>query len=301
MMNRYAKDWDGYSKTWASEFGKSYVHLGDEWNDDGTLERRRDNFYFDTLAARWVNPNSTVLEVGPGGGKWTVRIAPLVKRLIALDVSEEMLNRTRQRCASLGITNVEYILGNGHDFAPIPDNSIDFFFSFDVFVHIALEDTWPYALEMARVLAPGGVGACHHAIDSVDDAWERIDQTSYWYRDQANTLGQFYYYSPESLRRMYERCGFYVAEQHQEWCVCTCIFRKPWIPIVPRLEQLLRQLISFEANDEHYRARTIASLQELPRQLERGIAELLIQASNESDREKRCQSAASIRRIWRGC
>jgi ubiquinone/menaquinone biosynthesis C-methylase UbiE len=37
----------------------------------------------------------TVPEVGPGGGKWTGRIAPKVKRLIVLDVAEEMLKRGR--------------------------------------------------------------------------------------------------------------------------------------------------------------------------------------------------------------
>jgi ubiquinone/menaquinone biosynthesis C-methylase UbiE len=227
QKNRYAKDWDTYSKVWKEEFASSYSHLGDEWNDDGTPDRKRDNLYFTLYAERFIYSDMTVLEVGPGGGKWTVRLAPKVKKLIVLDVSEEMLQRTKFRCESLDIHNVEYILANGQDFQPIPNDSIDFFFSYDVFVHIALEDTFPYTQEMFRVLKSEARGICHYAINSVSEAWERIRKQNDWYRGNKHTLGQFYYFSPESLRRMFEYCGLIVNEQHQEGYHCTCVFQKP--------------------------------------------------------------------------
>ena len=102
-------------------------------------------------------------------------MAPNVKRVIAIDVSDKMLERTRARCKEMGITNVEYVLTSGEDFGPVDNDSTDFFFSFDVFVHIALEDTFPYAHEMARVLRPGGRGVCHYAINSLPEAWDRIE------------------------------------------------------------------------------------------------------------------------------
>jgi ubiquinone/menaquinone biosynthesis C-methylase UbiE len=225
--NRYAKDWNTYSQHWEAEHGSKYAHLGDEWNDDGTAERKRDEFYFMAYAGRWLRPEMTVLEVGPGGGKWSHRIAPLVKRLIVLDVAEEMLERTRKRCDSLGLTNVEYVLASGEDFNTIPDASIDFFFSYDVFVHIALEDALVYVKEMSRVLVPGGKGTCHFAINNVPEAWERIQALNDWYRFGKHTLGQYYYHSPEALRRLYEFNGLRVAEQHQIGVHCTCIFLKP--------------------------------------------------------------------------
>src|SRR5438128_10146612 len=139
--NRYTEDWNTYSKEWDTHFGQQYEHLGDEWNDDGTQDRKRDSFYFSSYAERFIGPDTTVLEVGPGGGKWTTRIAPKVRRYIVLDVAEEMLQRTKARCQSLGITNVEYILSNGKDFQPISDKSIDFFFSYDVFVYFLPDHT----------------------------------------------------------------------------------------------------------------------------------------------------------------
>jgi ubiquinone/menaquinone biosynthesis C-methylase UbiE len=298
--NRYAMDWNTYSKTWDTQYGHQHAHLGDEWNDDRTAERKRDSFYFSTYADRWIAPGMTALEVGPGGGKWTVRIAPRVKHLIVLDVAEEMLRRTEARCRSLRITNVEYVLANGRDFQPIADESIDFFFSYDVFVHIALEDTWPYAQEIARILAAGGRGACHYAISSVPEAWDRIEQNNEGYRGGKRTIGQYYYFSQEALRRMYERCGLSILEQHQEGWHCTCIFERPAMSIVPRLETLLKQLISQEADDEHVRATIVAALQSLQGHLEESLSPLLVQARKENDLQKRHEYAAGIRSLWRG-
>lgn len=30
QSNRYAEDWNSYSKTWDNEYGAQYKHLGDE-------------------------------------------------------------------------------------------------------------------------------------------------------------------------------------------------------------------------------------------------------------------------------
>lgn len=298
--SRYARDWNTYSLRWDLDYSSRYGHLGDEWNDDRTVERKRDSFYFTAYAERWIRPEMTVLEVGPGGGKWTVRIAPKVKHLIVLDVAEEMLSRTRARCKSLGINNVEYVLANGQNFQPVADESVDFFFSYDVFVHIALEDSWPYAQEAVRVLKPGGLGVCHFAINSVPEAWERIEQNNDWYRGGIHTLGQFYYFSPETLRRMYEKCGLRIVEQHEEGWHCTCIFEKPSLSMVPRLESLLKRLTSPEADDPSIRAEIISTLQALPIQLGQSLGSVLVQAQAENDFNKRFEFAAAIRHVWRG-
>lgn len=299
-QNRYAKDWNEYTKIWEREFGSKYDYLGDEWNDDGTSERKRDNFYFAAYAERFIDSNTNVLEIGPGGGKWTVSIAPKVKKIIVMDVSEEMLKLTKKRCELEGINNIEYLLANGKDFQPVADESIDFFFSYDVFVHIALEDTWAYAQEMFRILSPGSLGVCHHAINSTPEAWNRIEQNNDYYRFSANTLGQFYYYSPEALRRMYERCGLIITEQHLENWYCTCIFQKPKTNIVPKLEILLKQLISQQTNDKNFRKKVINELHSLTEQLQKSLYPIITQAQTEDDSLKRALIVEKIRRLWRG-
>lgn len=299
LENRYAADWNDYSEQWGRRYGATYAHLGDEWNDDGTAARARDDHYFQTYARRFLHPEMTVLEVGPGGGKWTVRIAPLVKKVIALDVAETMLARTRQRCEADGVTNVEYVIGNGDDFRPVPSASVDLFFSYDVFVHIALEDTFPYAGEIARVLKPGGISVCHYAVGSTPGAWERVEQYGWWYRGQAHTLGQYYYYSPESLRRMYEHVGLYVAETHQEWCYCTVVARRLGESIVGRLEGTLRSFMTTAPGSVERHA-AIQAIRLLPAELQRHLDALLPSLEAAEGRESTVRAAQQVRRLWRG-
>lgn len=297
--DRYSQDWNSYSTFWDQHFSGQYAHLGDEWNDDGTPERERDRFYFRAYIERALRPGMTVLEVGPGGGKWTVQMAPRAKRVIVLDVAQEMLTRTRTRCEALGLHNVEYVLANGEDFQPVASGSVDFFFSYDVFVHIALEDTWPYAQEIARVLVDGGRGACHYAIGSPPEAWDRIERNNDWYRFGRHTLGQFYFFDPQMLRRMYERCGLITTEQHLEGWSCTCVFEKPGDSLAHRLEALLRELISPAADDPDRRAQVVAELRALPALLGRRLAPLLEDVAGEANPRRRHDVAARIRRLWR--
>jgi len=299
LENRYATDWNDYSEQWGRRYGSNYAHLGDEWNDDGTAARTRDDHYFQIYAKRFLRPDMTVLEVGPGGGKWTVRIAPLVKTVIALDVAASMLDRTRQRCEAAGITNVEYVVGNGNDFRPVSTASVDLFFSYDVFVHIALEDTFPYTGEIARVLRPGGISVCHYAVGSTPGAQERVEQYAWWYRGQAHTLGQYYYYSPESLRRMYEHVGLYVAESHQEWCYCTIIARRLGESLVGTLEGALRALMATGAESDARRA-AVETLRRLPGELQQRIDQLVPLLESADGRENTVRAAQHVRRLWRG-
>lgn len=298
--NRYQRDWNEYSRDWEKVHGKGYRHLGDEWNDDGTSDRQRDELFFHLFAERFLTKDSVVMEVGCGGGKWTTRLAPRVKKVHVLDVADEMLRRTSERCQKEGIKNVEFIHGNGTDFAPIPDESIDFFFSYDVFVHIALEDTYPYAMEMSRVLKPGGKGTVHHAINSSPDGWDRIEQNNFWYRGGRNTLGQYYYYTPASLRELYQRVGMRVLETHEFWCHHTVTFEKPGDNIVPRLERLLASLMKEESANPEQRKWVVHQLRELHADMGQLLDPYLKQIEEDDDLPRRMGCAQAIRRLWRG-
>jgi ubiquinone/menaquinone biosynthesis C-methylase UbiE len=59
------------------------------------------------LTARAVSGADTVLEVAAGTGLMTAAIAPLVRRVIATDYSDNMLSILGERMRSAGISNVE--------------------------------------------------------------------------------------------------------------------------------------------------------------------------------------------------
>ena len=63
----------------------------------------------------FLDKNSTVLEIGISSGITCKRIAPIVKKYYGIDVSGEVLNRTKVTMEKCGIENVELIQGEAID------------------------------------------------------------------------------------------------------------------------------------------------------------------------------------------
>jgi SAM-dependent methyltransferase len=61
--------------------------------------------------AALVQPGDTVLEIGPGTGGFTVPVARRAARVLAVDVSDAMLDALRAELAARGIANVETVEG----------------------------------------------------------------------------------------------------------------------------------------------------------------------------------------------
>ena len=103
-------------------------------------------------------PDSTVVDIGCGVGRLTRPLARAAKRVIAIDVSSEMLAEARR--LNEGLDNVEWLHGDGESLRPIPDASVDACISHVVFRHIPDPSvTLGYVREMGRVLRPGGFSA----------------------------------------------------------------------------------------------------------------------------------------------
>jgi SAM-dependent methyltransferase len=131
--------------------------LGEEWNaSDAWKESLIDEVLLTTIPA-----GGTVLEIGPGGGRWSVILAPRAERTILVDVTPAVLELCRQRLGDP--PHVQYVVSSGADLPGVSDRSVDALWSFDVFVHVAPVDQAHYIDEIARVLRPGGVAAIHHA------------------------------------------------------------------------------------------------------------------------------------------
>jgi DNA-binding transcriptional ArsR family regulator len=62
------------------------------------------------MDAAHLPSHSLALEIGPGEGAFLAELAPRFERLVALDISDTMLNLARARCEQLD--NIEFILGD---------------------------------------------------------------------------------------------------------------------------------------------------------------------------------------------
>jgi len=106
-------------------------------------------------------PTTTILEIGPGFGRWTAFLAGLCDRLILVDLSTQCINACRERFGEGG--KISYHVNDGRSLAMVPDESVDFVFSYDSLVHAEADVLSEYLHQLARKLKPGGVGFFHHS------------------------------------------------------------------------------------------------------------------------------------------
>lgn len=105
------------------------------------------------LAMLDPKPDDVVLDVAAGPGPTTMRLAPLVRKIVAIDFAEGMIERLRANLAKRGITNIEPHVMDGLALA-LPDASFDKVMS--MFGWFLFPDRPRGLAEMHRVLKPGG-------------------------------------------------------------------------------------------------------------------------------------------------
>ena len=124
--------------------GKNEVY-GLEWGDPDISEPLR--HVRDRFLRPYATSDANVVEIGPGGGRWT-RYMKDVRHLYAVDYHQELLNELKSN--HRGGDNVSFIKNNGDDFPSIPDGAADFLWSFDTFVHLDIDIIDRYLGNMRR-------------------------------------------------------------------------------------------------------------------------------------------------------
>jgi len=100
--NRY--DWSGAGEEWT---------VSPEWRESIVRDLLRPN----------LGQGGTALEIGPGAGRWTQELPPLVSELILTDVSERVLEICRVRFG--GDPKVSFLLTDGAALDGVADRSVD--------------------------------------------------------------------------------------------------------------------------------------------------------------------------------
>jgi SAM-dependent methyltransferase len=104
------------------------------------------------LLRRFLNDSSVFLEIGAGDCALSQRVAGLVKKSIALDVSREILDRA-------SYPNMEVVLSDGCS-VPVVAGSVTIAYSYQVIEHIHPDDSMEQLRNIYRALAPGGRYLC---------------------------------------------------------------------------------------------------------------------------------------------
>ena len=151
-------------------------------------------FIRDRYVLPYVKPDRVAVEIGPGGGRWT-RYLLGCGQLYVVDYHPELLNELRK---TFNKPIMQFIKNNGSDFPGIPENSVDFIFSFACFVHLDADLIEAYLKNMKSILKPGGNVVIH-------------------YSDKTKIMAQinpgFSENTPERMRSMVSAAGFQVVEE----------------------------------------------------------------------------------------
>jgi SAM-dependent methyltransferase len=153
-MAEISKNLEVWNETWDWSRG------GEEWSEwwGGTPP-----LWFGGILPRIhpFIPTGTILEIGPGFGRWTRYLKDCCDRLVIVDLSERCIEHCRERFADA--SNIAFHVNDGRSLEMIEDRSIDFAFSFDSLVHADDDVLGAYLSELARKLGPDGVGFVHHS------------------------------------------------------------------------------------------------------------------------------------------
>ena len=202
---------------------------GEEWSESfGGTEKLWDDVIYPKISSYL---KGDVLEIASGYGRISNKLKDYSSKLYLLDMNEACVNYCKDRFKD--VDHIFYILNDGLLLEGIEDNSLDFVFSWDSFVHMQKFVIETYIEEISKKLRPGGFGAIHHS-----DFYGGDDIYSF-----KNIQGRSNF-SPKLLKDMCDKYDLEIVKQESfkfnELVEAFSVFRKKNIMEVSKKNILLR-------------------------------------------------------------
>jgi excisionase family DNA binding protein len=148
------------------EVKEFFNEVAPQW---GELSR---NYFDETLKTKLIelnilNKSMTLVDLGAGDGFISRLTAPFVKKVIAVDISGEMLRELRRKAKTEGIKNIETLESDARD-VPLDDSSVDMVCA-NMYLH-HIEQPELALQEMHRIVKPGGIAFLADLYEHSDDS-----------------------------------------------------------------------------------------------------------------------------------
>ena len=184
--------WNMRSRTYDQQSGEEYAQA---------YEKTVSN----TL--NYLSGDNRVLEFACGTGITTVAIAPHVAFVRAIDISDQMVDKAREKIQTLGLSNVE--LSQTDLFDPcLEEGSFDAVTAFNVLLYV---ENRAQVLERIRsLLKPGGMFLS--ATDCLGEGITRVGIRKFW-KSHTGSMPYVAFDSRKKLEEEIVRAGFAVLER----------------------------------------------------------------------------------------
>lgn len=135
-----------------SDTREFFNRVAPEW------ESMRGGYYDEEVISRLLDTgilrnDMTLVDLGAGDGYLSRAISTYVGKVIAVDISGEMLKELEKKAAKAGLANIQTIESDSCDM-PLEDESVDLVCA-NMFLH-HIEEPVLAVREMSRILKPGG-------------------------------------------------------------------------------------------------------------------------------------------------
>jgi cyclopropane fatty-acyl-phospholipid synthase-like methyltransferase len=140
-MDKLTKEIESFQTLWKGGF-----RTGEQLN--------RNQAKIQEFLETYLKTDMTVLEIGCGGGQWSKVISKYVKKLHCVDVLSAEHNCFWKYVGDKQDI-IDYHCVADFSLTSIPDQTIDFVFSYDVFCHISLSGIDAYLNSMHNKCKPG--------------------------------------------------------------------------------------------------------------------------------------------------
>lgn len=203
-------------ETWNSFYDWSR-YGGDEWSAKwGGTDMQ---WYWSILPRiRRFLPVETILDLGPGYGRWARYLREYCSRMVLVDLSEKCIHACKQK---FGTENISYRVGDGQSLGPIQDRSVDFVFSWETLVYCEQPAVESYLRDLKKVLKDTGTAFLHHSnLASYSSYFQWTLKVPKAWRDRLKKRGLLDFdqwrartVTAESFKSAAEACGLYVHTQ----------------------------------------------------------------------------------------
>lgn len=189
--NKSSRFWDKRSKVFDEQVLSKY-----------------ENAYKKTIkrSIPFLNAEDTMLEIGCGTGIATITLADYVKKITAIDISEEMMLQAAEKAKEKGKENITFQQKDLMELCAEPE-SYDVVAAYNVLLYMKNQDK---VLEkIYEILKPGGIFLS--ATDCLGRNLSRDSVRKFW-KSKLHLMPYVSFDTPVGLMRKIQRKGFLVIE-----------------------------------------------------------------------------------------